>query len=85
MIEANRIGLKQIANLTVDAGFAQKLGHAIYLYEGEITEPYKILHRKFYEAVQALIENLLQIESSLLVDGCSLSESSEKFAETGKA
>jgi len=77
MIEANRIGLKHIANLTVDAGFAQKLGQTVYLYEGETTEAYKTLGRKFYAAVQSLLETLLQIEKALASEGYDTQQTQE--------
>lgn len=64
-LQPNRLGLKSIAALTVDAQFAQQHGTQIFNYQGEKNESYKTVCAQLTQTINDLEKDISDLKNHM--------------------
>lgn len=77
----NRDGLKSISDLSIDCQFAQKLGTAVFSYQGDETDEYKNVCFQLSTVVQDILNETANIQNCIPVFGTSAQRENLTFQE----
>jgi len=66
-IYPNRDGLKAISDLSIDCQFSQKLGTAVFSYQGEDTDEYKSVCAQLGAVIQDILNEAVKIQNCIPV------------------
>ena len=64
-ITANRNGLKDLADLTIDAQFCQQYGAQLFSYQGDNTAQYQQLCATFTKMLDDILDDIAAIKTQL--------------------
>ena len=64
-ITANRNGLKDLADLTIDAQFCQQYGTQLFSYQGDNTSQYQQLCETFTKMLDDILDDIAAIKTQL--------------------